>query len=84
MRLDGRFLKDFWVQETPSGLINGLNTSFTFSQTPKEAACVMVFLGGLLLNSALDYSITGTTLTFTIAPPNLSILRVIYVRKTGE
>lgn len=83
-QLDGRGIKDFWVQETPSGTINGVNTSFTLSQTPKEDECVMIFLAGLLVTQDVGYTISGTAITFATAPAISSVLRAIYVRKTGS
>lgn len=82
MKQDGRFIKDFWVQETPSGTINGLNLNFSLSQTPKEPAVVMLFVAGVFIPQGLGYSITGTALTLVAAP--VSTIVAVYVRKTGE
>ncbi len=54
--------------EAPSGSINGVNASFTLSQTPNPAASVAVYRNGLRLLSNVDYTITGTSITF---PANL-------------
>lgn len=83
-RLDARFLKDFWVDETPSGTINGSNTAFTLSQTPNENDSVDVYLDGLKQTSGTDYSVSGTTITFTVAPAAGQKLRVDYIRNVGE
>jgi hypothetical protein len=51
--------------EVPVGAINGVNTSFTLSQTPNPAASVTVYRNGLRLIPNSDYSISGTSITFT-------------------
>lgn len=84
MRIDAEFLKKFWVQETPSGTINGSNTAFTLSQTPFENETIMLFLDGLLLKQGTDYTVSGTSITMTTAPALAQEMRVQYIMKTGE
>lgn len=83
-RLDARFLKKFWVDETPSGTINGSNTAFTLAQTPLENESVDVFLDGLKLAVTDDYTISGVNITMVTAPVVGQQLRVNYIRNTGE
>ncbi len=47
---------------------NGSATAFTLSETPPNANSVLVFVDGILQKSSSNYSISGTTLTFTSAP----------------
>jgi hypothetical protein len=54
----------FVDDETPGGVINGTNTSFTLAHAPNPASSLYVFRNGLRLRSAVDYSITGTALVF--------------------
>jgi hypothetical protein len=55
--------------ETPMGLINGFNTSFTLVNTPTGG--LRVYKNGVLLNVGSDYTANGATLTFTnTAIPN--------------
>ena len=84
MRIDAEHLKKFWVQETPSGTVNGSNTAFTISQTPVEGEAVMVFLNGLLQKRTTDWTLSGTTITFTVAPATSSTLDVFFIMKSGE
>jgi len=35
-RLNAAWLRRFWVDETPAGLVNGTNTLYVVSQTPLE------------------------------------------------
>jgi hypothetical protein len=67
--------------EIPSGLINSLNTSYTIANTPVTGT-VMVFLNGLLQapGGGLDYTISGTTITFVKAPHTGSDLYVYYIK----
>ena len=47
---------------------DGSTTAFTLSETPAVANSVMVFVDGILQKSTSNYSISGSTLTFTSAP----------------
>lgn len=60
---------NFVVRETPSGSINGSNTSFSLANTP-VAGTEQVFLNGLLQEpgSGNDYTISGATITYLTAP----------------
>ena len=53
--------------ETPSGLVNDSNTVFTLANTPVVGS-VKVYLNGVRMKVTEDYTISGTTLTFTTAP----------------
>ena len=60
-----------FVQEVPSGTVNGSNVTFTLATTPSSAGAVMVFLDGVLVeqgSGAGKYTISGTTITFGTAP----------------
>lgn len=67
------------IRETPSGSVDGSNTTFTLAHTPvsgKEA----VYLDGLLMEPGAgnDYTISGATITMLSAPATGQRLRVIY------
>jgi hypothetical protein len=83
-RLDARSLKKFWVDEVPTGAVNGSNTTFTLAQMPLEAEAVDVYLNGLKQIPGTDYSVSGVDITFTTAPAVGQILRVEYIRLRGE
>lgn len=83
-RLDAQSLKKFWEDETPSGTINGSNAVFTLAQTPLENAAVDVYLDGLKQIPTTDYSVSGSTITFVVAPAIGQTLRVDYIRSKGE
>ena len=53
--------------ETPSGAVNDVNTVYTLANTP-VAGSVKVYLNGVRMKVTEDYTISGTTLTFSTAP----------------
>jgi len=66
--------------ETPSGTINGSNTSFTLANTPITGS-VHLYKNGQLLSPTTDYTISGSTITMVIAPtstPHLDKLLAYY------
>ena len=72
---------DYIANEIPSGTINSINVTFTLANTP-VAGSVSVFLNGLYQaqGSGLDYTISGTTITFNKAPRTNSELYAIYIK----
>ena len=67
------------VRETPSGLVNGSNVTFTLAHTPSTGT-ENVYLNGLLQDSGAnnDYTISGATITFNQAPQTGDKIRVNY------
>ena len=55
---------------------DGTTVNFTLSTTPTNKNYTMVSIGGLTQNKN-NYSVSGTTLTFTTAPPNTSPIEVV-------
>ena len=71
---------DFVTREVPSGTINGSNTAFTLANTP-VVGTEHVYLNGLLQNAGgVDYSISGTAITYTTAPQTGDTLLVSYLK----
>ena len=72
---------DFVVRETPTGLVNGSNTTFTLANTP-IANTEQVFLNGLLQEPGAgnDYTISGATITYLTVPATGDRLRVSYYK----
>jgi len=58
--------KIFVNKETPSGLIDGVNTTYVLEHTP-TAGSEHLYLNGLLIEdgASTDYSISGSTITFS-------------------
>jgi len=55
--------------ETPSGAINGSNTQFTLANTPAASTSVSVWRNGLFQRYGVDFSVSGSTITFPGTPP---------------
>jgi hypothetical protein len=66
-------------KETPTGTINGINKTFFLSSTPTLGS-EHIYLNGLLQDEGIDndYTISGKTITFTLAPSNKSKLKCSY------
>ena len=61
----------------PTGAINGVNVTFTLPTTPGPV--VLVFRNGLLQQGGgIDYTLSGTTITFTSAPLTGDSVLVVY------
>lgn len=59
-----------WIQEAPAGAVNGVNVTFTLSQTPSADAIVNLTLNGVgqRQGPGLEYTISGATITFATPP----------------
>lgn len=67
----------FHFNETPTGDVNDINTDFVLSATPNPTSSLEVKLNGQVMTSGgVDYTLSGTTISFITAPPSGSILRV--------
>lgn len=76
-RIDGKFIQSDFIDETPTGTVNGSNTAFTLSSTPVTGT-VAVYIDGL---KDTAFSVTGTSLTMTTAPANAQTIRVTYLKR---
>jgi hypothetical protein len=68
------------LQET-LGQGDGITRTFTTSQMPVSATSCLVFVGGLLQEQGVNYSISGKTITFSKAstPSNCGSVVVYYI-----
>ena len=66
--------------ETPSGVIDGVNTLFGLANTPSPAASLEVFRNGLAMQKSVDFNLSGTTITFQpgSVPMPGDVLEVFY------
>ena len=69
--------------ETPAGTINGSNVVFTLTNTPAVAAGVLVVLDGIVQYSGVDYTVSGSTITFVAAPATGSSIFAYYGSASG-
>jgi hypothetical protein len=70
---------NFVSKETPTGAINGVNTTFTLANTPLTGT-EEINLNGLeqIVGGAEDYTISGATITMLTAPLTGEKIRVSY------
>lgn len=54
--------------ETPSGTINGSNTTFTLTHTPNPSVSLQLYENGIMQRAGVDYTLSGSTITMTQAP----------------
>lgn len=64
----GGGLPGVMTQEVPSGLINGVNTTYTITTTPLGAGYFTLYLNGQYQRPGVDYTRVGTTITMAVAP----------------
>lgn len=64
--------------ETPAGVIDGTNKTFTFANTPNPATSLEVYLNGMYMTPDVDYTLTDDTIVFVEAPVVGSVLIVSY------
>lgn len=64
--------------ETPSGLINGSNKTFTLANIPASGANPLVSYQGQIQQNGVDFIITSNTITFTTAPQSGTWILVWY------
>jgi hypothetical protein len=74
-------IANYIVRETPTGTINGSNTTFTLANAPVSGT-EMVFLNGILQEPGAgnDYTISGATITYLTAPLTGDKIRVTYMK----
>ena len=66
--------------ETPAGVIDGVNDTFTLIAIPNPSNSLILALNGQVLARTVDYTITGNTITLNTPPQNIpdAVLRAIY------
>src|SRR3990167_9343023 len=62
--LDAHFVDN----ETLTGTLDGANAIFTINNTPSPQTSLKIYRGGALQKLTDDYTISGTTITFLVAP----------------
>ncbi|HML15470.1 MAG TPA: hypothetical protein VK419_00530 [Bryobacteraceae bacterium] len=63
----GGIVPSYSDDETPSGAINGSNTSFTLVNAPSPPASLSLYLNGLLMTQGIDYTLSGNAISFLTA-----------------
>ena len=62
----GGLIPNYSDAETPSGVINGLNTTFTLMFTPSPEASLELYLNGLFMEAGVDYQLAGNAIMFFV------------------
>jgi hypothetical protein len=72
------------LNETPTGVINGVNTAFTLAYTPATTLSVMLWLNGQLLTQGVsnDFTVGSQTLTMSFPPQSGDILLTMYTKSS--
>lgn len=72
---------NYVVRETPSGLVNGSNTTYVLANTPISGT-EEVYLNGIQQEPGAgnDYTISSSTITFLSAPASGDKVRVSYLK----
>ena len=65
------------IEETPSGAINGANSTFTLAYEPISKDAVFISVNGI---NREDFSISNKTITFDFAPSTGSLVSVTYFK----
>lgn len=60
-------LPSFSDAETPGGVVDGANMSFTLAGVPNPPASLQLYRNGVAMNPGADYVLTGSTVTFVSA-----------------
>lgn len=55
--------------ETPTGAIDGGNTTYTLAYAPSPTSSLMLYLNGVLQVQGVDYTLSGNVITMTTAIP---------------
>jgi hypothetical protein len=80
-QVSAKFLDNFFEQETPSGTVNGANTSFTLSSTPVFSKTVLLFLNGIPQRLGTDFTLAGSSITMSVAPAFGQALYCWYIKR---
>lgn len=79
-QISQKFQMDDFIQETPSGSINGTNVTFTIANPTSDYGSVLLFRDGLQMIQGTDFTILNQTITMTTAPASGMSLSVQYMK----
>lgn len=58
----------FADNETPGGVFNDVNVTYTLANSPNPTGSLQLFSNGQFLNQGVEYTLSGSTITFATAP----------------
>ena len=74
--------EEYFVEnETPVGAIDGSNKTFTLAYTPNPADSLQLYINGQNVTESEEYTLSGDTLTLSIAYPSGTNIKVSYRRQ---
>lgn len=59
---------NFADEEVPTGVVDGVNVTFTLAHAPNPPSSLKLYGNLLRLRSGTHYTISGSTITYTNAP----------------
>ena len=68
----------FADSEVPSGMVDGLNLAFSLAHEPLPTSSVVLARNGLVLREGVDYTLSGSALTFIDTPQPGDVLQAWY------
>ena len=72
------------LNESLTGDIDGINSTFYLENTPKSAAAVMIWLNGQLLTNISDYAVVGKVVTISgFVPLTGDVLLAMYSKEVA-
>jgi hypothetical protein len=69
------------IREVPTGVVDGVNVTFTLSETPVVNSDD-IYINGQLRYPGTAYTLSGNTITFVVAPWSGSLILAKYVKQT--
>lgn len=71
---------NFSDDETPSGVIDGVNAAFGLANAPNPANSLVLVKNGAILQQGIgkDYTLSGSTITMAVAPAGGDVLLAWY------
>jgi hypothetical protein len=70
--------------ETPSGIANGANLTFSLNQAPSPAASLSLYRNGIMLRQGLDFTLSGNSVGFVAgAVPQAGDVLMAFYRVAG-
>lgn len=77
LRAEYQVSTEFVVNETPSGVANGVNVLFTLSNTPNEGS-EQIYVNGVRMIRDTDYTMSGSSIIFSAPPSAIDIILAEY------
>lgn len=75
----------FVDQETPSGLVNGSNTTYVLNGTPSPVGSLHLYRNGILQRASVDFLLSGNTVTFlAVSKPQTGDILTASYRTGGQ